>query len=197
MEEQRDIVYPKRDSKGLIIQSKDNSAEREVVESHNRHRFAEHFKYADLYEGNTRTYDENGNYNCGACNMVDEGICLLVKNNKDEPLEIDLKAGSCGDWEDIFAGDPEYKLNEKSIDGSAYGIAKNGTGFGCHRCPYASKANEEDSQGRTLFCGKGDFRVFPNACCAINGAPTIELDEDGDSAKEYDMDDFENAKKAD
>lgn len=170
----REVEYPKRGSDGLIIQPKELGSKREVVEQHNRHRFSEHFKYADPYEGNSRTFDPEGNYNCGRCNMETKSMCLLIKKDKGSGLfPIDEKAGSCGDWEDKFSGDPELALNEKSVDAAQYGVAKNGVGFGCHRCPYASKAYEPDSQGRSLYCGKGDFRVYPNACCALNGAPTL------------------------
>jgi hypothetical protein len=62
-------------------------------------------------------------------------------------------------------------LHEISPDVGSYGVAANGKGFGCHRCPFASKAFSPDSAGRDLYCGKGDFRVYGNACCALNGAP--------------------------
>ncbi len=65
-------------------------------------------------------------------------------------------------------------LNEIPPDVGSYGEALNGKGFGCHRCPFSSKAIAPDSAGRTLYCGKGDFRVYPNACCAINGAPVVK-----------------------
>jgi hypothetical protein len=161
----RSITKITRKPDGLIQQPSDVGPEREVIESHNRERFANHFKYADPYAGNTRTFDEKGNYNCGACNQAEGNKCLLVKIPT-----IDLKAGSCGDWENLCAGDPEMQLNEKTPEVASYGIAANGVGFGCHRCPYASKAVAPDSRGRTLYCGKGDFRVFPLACCALNGA---------------------------
>lgn len=175
----REILRPKRGSNGLFIQPKDSSAQRELVEMHNRQRFANHFKYADQFCGNTRTYDPDGRYNCGRCNMADGTTCLLVKIPK-----IDKEAGSCGDWEDIAAGDPEMELREKSIDSAGYGVAANGKGFGCHRCPFASAAFQPDSQGRDLYCGKGDMRVFSDACCVLNGAP-LKGDDDEDEMQEY------------
>jgi len=164
----RDILRPKRGKDGLFIEPRDYSAEREVEENHNRERFANHFKFADPYTGNTRTYDEKGDYNCGRCNQADGDQCLLV-----DIKYINRDAGSCGDWEDICAGDPEMLLHEKSVESAGYGVAENGVGFGCHRCPYASRATTPDSKGRELYCGKGDFRTFGNACCGINGAPTV------------------------
>lgn len=163
----REILNPKRKN-GLFVQPDDDSAEREVTENHNRERFASHFKFADMYTGNTRTYDEDGRYNCGRCNQADGTKCLLVKI-----LAINLKAGSCGDWENIDAGDPEMRLHEKSIASAGYGVAANGIGFGCQRCPYASAAYEPDSRGRDLYCGKGDFRTYSTACCGLNGAPEV------------------------
>jgi hypothetical protein len=160
------IVTPPRGKDGLTIQPKEVGPDREQDEAHHREIFANHFKYADLYTGNTRTYDEQGDYNCGRCNQFNAGSCLLLKRKSVDPA-----AGSCGDWEDTFAGDPELVLNEKTDEAAGYGVAANGKGFGCHRCPYASKAIEPDSQGRNLYCGKGDFRVFNNACCVLNGAP--------------------------
>ena len=163
----REILSPPRKGE-LFVQPKDVSAAREVVENHNRMRFASHFKFADQYTGNTRTYDEDGRYNCGRCNQVDGTKCLLV-----DIASVNLKAGSCGDWENQCAGDPEMVLHEKSVESAGYGVAANGIGFGCMRCPYASAAFEPDSRGRDLYCGKGDFRTYGTACCALNGAPEV------------------------
>jgi hypothetical protein len=174
----RHIVRPERGSDGLFVQPKDDSPERERDEQHNRDRFANHFHYADPMTGIGRTYDPEGNYNCGRCNMAVGEACLLVV-----PLKLDRQAGSCGDWEDQCAGDSEMPLGEKTIETSGYGVAANGKGFGCHRCPYASKAFQSDSQGRDLYCGKGDMRVFALACCGLNGAETLPIDDNGDVSK--------------
>jgi len=180
----REVTDPPRGKDGLFIQPKDTSAAREVIEQHNRDRFAGHFKFADPYTGNTRTYDARGDYNCGRCNQAVGNKCLLVK------VEIDRDAGSCADWEITCAGDPEMVLREKSAEVANYGVAKNGKGFGCHRCPYASAAIAPDSRGRELYCGKGDFRTFGNACCSLNGAPVVEedYDEDDEDDEDYDID---------
>ena len=171
------IMDPPRNADGLFSQPKATGPEREKKEAHNRERFSNHFKYADPFSGNTRTFDEQGDYNCGRCNQFDDGSCLLLKRKS-----VDASAGSCGDWENKCAGDPELVLEEKSDDAAGYGVAANGKGFGCHRCPYASKAIEPDSQGRDLYCGKGDFRVFHNACCVLNGAPLKGEDNTGNKA---------------
>lgn len=162
----RRIDSPTKGTNGLFVQPKDFSADREVIEQHNRQRFAGHFKFADHLTGLANTYDEHGDYNCGRCNQADGDKCLLV-----EIAKIDRAAGSCGDWEIICAADPEMVLHEKTPQVASYGVAKNGVGFGCKRCPYASRAIQPDSRGRELYCGKGDFRTFGNACCALNGAP--------------------------
>jgi len=177
----REVTNPPRGKDGLFVQPKDVSAAREVIEQHNRDRFAGHFKFADPFTGNTRTFDDRGDYNCGRCNQAVGNDCLLVK------VKIDRAAGSCGDWEITCAGDPEMMLREKSPEVANYGVAKNGKGFGCHRCPYASAAVAPDSRGRELYCGKGDFRTFGIACCSLNGAPVIEEDDDED--EDYDEDD--------
>ncbi len=168
----RKIVNPPRSKNGLFEQPKEVGPDRERDEQHNRDRFASHFKFADPVTGNTRTFHPKGNYNCGECNQANGIKCLLVKIDK-----IDRKAGSCGDWEIKCAGDAEMPLHEKSPEVAGYGVAKNGVGFGCHRCPYASTTFELDSLGRKLYCGKGDFRTFGNACCALNGAPVVGDDE--------------------
>lgn len=165
----RRIITPKRGADGLFVQTADVSPARETVEQKNRNRFAEHFKFADPYTGNTRTNDEAGNYNCGRCNQADGTACLLIKIPR-----IDRDAGSCGHWENLCAGDAEMILKEMSPEVASYGVARNGVGFGCHRCPFASKAVKPDSRGRDLYCGKGDFRIFGNSCCALNGAPTTQ-----------------------
>lgn len=167
----RTIRDPDRGPDGLTVQPSDVGADREVIEGQNRLRFANHFKYADPFTGNTRTFDAVGDYNCGRCNQAYDGDgCLLVAIRA-----IDPRAGSCGDWEDTCAGDPEMVLHLKSVEAASYSIAANGEGWGCHRCPYASPAHAPDSRGRTMYCGKGDFRVFWNACCAINGARTAPI----------------------
>jgi hypothetical protein len=173
----RQIITPERGEDGLFIQPHDASAEREVVENHNRQRFASHFNFADPFTGNTRTHDVKGNYNCGRCNQEKGGKCLLLTGGTLEdhkPFTVDEAAGSCEDWENKCAGDPEMNLNAKSPDAASYGVAANGEGFGCHRCPFASKAYKPDSVGRSMYCGQGDFRTFGNACCSINGAPLKE-----------------------
>lgn len=170
---ERRIINPKRGEDGLFVQPHDMGPERERDEQHNRDRFASHFKYADPYTGNTRTFDEAGDYNCGRCNQVNGVECLLLKIEA-----VDREVGSCGDWENLCAGDFEMTLHLKSPDSAAYAIAQ-GAGWGCHRCPFASSAYQPDSRGRQLYCGKMDARVFWNACCAINGAEAVPLDKHG------------------
>jgi hypothetical protein len=164
----RKVVTLPRGANGLFTQPDTTGPKYELEENHRRMGFAEVFHYADQTAGNPRTFDPKGNYNCGACNKSDGDACLLVK-----PADIEPKAGSCQHWENLCAGDPELKNNVQPKAVAVYGVAKNGVGFGCHRCPYASKAIAPDSRGRSLYCGKGSFRVAPNACCALNGAPTV------------------------
>lgn len=175
----RAIISPRRGSDGLFVQPHDASPEREVIENHNRMRFANHFDFADMYTGNTRTVDPLGRYNCGRCNQADGSHCLLVA-----VPQLDLEAGSCRHWENQCAGDPEMPLHEEDAHAAAYGVAINGVGFGCHRCPYASAAFQPDSRGRALYCGKGDFRTFRSACCELNGAPTLDDGNDTDGTHE-------------
>ncbi len=171
----RKVLDPPKGEDGLFIQPKDFSPDRETIEQHNRDRFASHFHYADPFTGLTRTVDPTGNYRCEDCNQYESGDkCLLVTVKK-----IDDEAGSCDHWEDKCAGDAEMQLGLLSPEKAGYAIADNGEGFGCHRCPFASKAYKNDSQGRSLYCGKGDMRVFKNACCALNGAKEVPIDKDG------------------
>jgi hypothetical protein len=162
------IITPRRGSDGLFVQPKDVGPERELAERLHRDFLASHFKYADETAGVARTFDPKGDYNCGRCNQADDQECLLVKIKK-----ISRDAGSCGHWEDTCAGDPEMVTQYMDPDVAVYGVAVNGKGFGCHRCPYASAAYAPDSRGRNLYCGKGDCRVPNNACCALNGAPVV------------------------
>lgn len=169
----RDLTKPPKGPDGLFVEIDDNTPDREVTEQHNRDRFAGHFKFADPFTGNTRTYDEVGDYNCGRCNQAEGTGCLLVN------VKINRRAGSCGDWENLCAGDPEMKglPHKKTAETSGYGVAKNGVGFGCHRCPFAVRAHRPDSRGRPLYCRLGDFRTFGTACCVLNGAPVVEKKE--------------------
>ena len=165
----------------LFVEPTNSDTKTLIEENHNRLRFANKVSYADQYVGNGMTYDDKGRYNCGRCNQVQGGACLWV----DIP-SVDLEAGSCKDFENICAGDPELVLNRVSPDQAVYGVAKNGVGFGCHRCPYASKSKRgPDSLGRDLWCGYGAFRVFPNACCALNGAPTTKTTPKKESTEAY------------
>lgn len=163
----RRILRPRRKPNGDFIQPKEVGPDREVEENKNRMRYATHMNFADPYTGNTRTYDPKGDYNCGRCNQAEGTECLLVDIPK-----IDLKAGSCEDWENQCAGDPEMLLRRKSTDAAVYGVAVNGKGFGCHRCGHAERAYAPDSVGRDMYCMDGDFRTFGMACCSRNSAPT-------------------------
>jgi hypothetical protein len=153
----------------LIVEPTDSREDTLIAEGHARERFANKLNYADPFIGNGRTFDPDGRYNCGRCNQADGNKCLFVQINN-----LNLEAGSCRLWEDICAGDPEVRLQVVDVDQASYGVAANGVGFGCHRCPFSSKSKRgPDNQGRSLWCGKGGFRVFPNACCEINGAPVV------------------------
>lgn len=176
----RPIEDPPRDDDGMIIEPADSDPETLVQENHARERFAKKADYADGYAGDGRTYDKNGRYNCGACNQADDHICLWVGDQDGNPLGIDREAGSCAKWEVICAGDPERMLNRATVASVSYGVAANGVGFGCARCPFQKKSKRgADSLGRTLWCGEGGFRVFPTACCEFNGAKVLPMDEDG------------------
>lgn len=174
----RKIFRPERGKDGLFVQPTDVSAGREQIENKLRAAAAEHFNYADPYTGNTRTYDEKGRYNCGRCNQVHGTQCLLV----DLPA-VSLEAGSCRKWENVCAGDPEVLYRYGDDEEAVYGVAENGVGFGCARCPFSSKAVQPDSRGRTLYCGKLWFRVFKDACCSLNAVKTLP-DNDGDDEDE-------------
>jgi len=141
----------------------------QITLDHNRDRFAKHFNYADQYgAGDPNTYDFKGDYNCGRCNQEQNGDCLLIKKNK-----LNLKAGSCRQWESIREGDPEMFLQREGPVPGSYGVAKNGKGFGCHRCPYSKPAKNRDDRGRARWCGLGGFHQTPTACCELNGADTF------------------------
>ncbi len=152
--------------------SNEARAKREMEERLNRLCFAAHFHYEDPWtpRAGAVTFDEKGDYNCGRCNKQDgERGCLII------PINVDLKAGSCKHWEIECAGDREMDVSNigHTAEQAMYGIAATGKGFGCHRCPFASKAHAPDSVGREMYCGKGDFRVPWNACCELNGAKVV------------------------
>jgi hypothetical protein len=196
----RIVATPKIGADGLFVQqdtrgwTNKEKAEHELEENHNRERFASKFNYADPFIGNTRTFDEDGRYNCGACNQAQAKRCLIIG----ELVQIDLEAGSCYGWENLCAGDPELDFGPKGVsdaEAMAYGVAKNGKGFGCgdgetgEKCPWASTAYEPDSRGRKLYCGKGNMRVYFNACCKLNGKD-VENEYEGNKAVKEDKDDY-------
>jgi hypothetical protein len=166
---QRSIIDLPRDKDGMYIEPNKLTPETEIMLAHNRERFAVHFNYADdLGAGNPHSYDEKGNYNCGRCNQAEGEACLLVDIPK-----IDRTAGSCEDWERIRAYDSEMHLRRKKPEVANYGVAKNGAGFGCKRCPYSRPAKSADSDGRTSWCGEGGFHIILTGCCTANGAETM------------------------
>jgi ATP-dependent protease ClpP protease subunit len=166
----RKVIESPRGTDGLFIQPSEVGPDRELVENRNRLNFANNFSYADQWTGNTRTFDPEGRYNCGACNKANGDDCLLIS------IAIDRQAGSCRHWENLCAGDPELDMaGVETPDLASYGVAENGKGFGCHRCPFAVAAIATDSRGRDLYCAKGDFRTGGDACCQLNGAEVLEM----------------------
>ena len=152
---------------GLTIEPKQSGPSREAVEQRHRQDFAEHFNFADSEVGDADSFDDQGRYNCGRCKQADGTNCALLAIEA-----IDREAGSCEDWEEA-AADGVTIFHAKPPQVANYGVARNGVGFGCKRCPFASRAYAADSKGRSLYCGKGDFRTFENACCSINGAEQV------------------------
>lgn len=165
----RPIIHPTRGANGLIVEPEDSEPATLIEENHNRFRFSKKANYADPYVGDGETFDVAGRYNCGACNQADGASCLFWAID-----DLDLEAGSCRSWEAICAGDPELLLRLPDDGAASYGVAANGEGFGCARCPFSSKSKRgPDNLGRSLWCGEGGFRVFENACCEFNGAPLV------------------------
>jgi hypothetical protein len=162
---ERPIVKLGRGKDGLFIEPEKPDW---VMIAHNQERATHHFNYADEFCGDGNSFDPQGDYNCGRCNMADDGRCMLL-----DIKAINPKAGSCEDWESIRAGDPELMLKRKDPDVANYGVAANGKGFGCARCPYMSHAEHTDSQGRNHWCGELAFYVQINGCCTQNGAALV------------------------
>lgn len=166
-DDMRPIVNLKMGPDGLWIEPENPDW---VMMKHNADRAAYHFNYADEYgEGNPDTYDPAGDYNCGRCNQFNGGRCLLVDIKNVNPI-----AGSCEDWESIRASDPELNLKRKKPEVANYGVAENGVGFGCHRCPFSKHAQNVDPMGRTHWCGELAFYITPTGCCTNNGAETTD-----------------------
>ena len=163
----RPIISFARDRSGLFIEPDDLSPDMQRTLDHNRERFTKHFNYADEYVGEQTSYDSQGDYNCGRCNQAEDTECLLLKIKW-----VDRGAGSCRHWESIRQGDAEMRLYRDSPDAAVYGVAANGKGFGCARCPYSRPAKNTDDRGRIHWCGFGGFHQTPSACCSLNGAET-------------------------
>ncbi len=163
-----------RDAKGLFIQPDTLTPKLAIQIEHNRERMAKKWEYADEFTGDTKTYDPKGNYICGDCNQAQGTKCEFVK-----PASINRKAGSCGKFEIICSGDPELRANRMPKAVANYGVAANGEGFGCKRCPFAKPTKWADSRNRPYWCGLGASTVMKNSCCTLNGAATIE-EEDGE-----------------
>lgn len=163
--DKRKVVTPKIGKDGLF---EDTGNYDEVLESHLRDTFVKMFQYADPWSGDSRTFDQTGNYDCKDCNKYEPESCLAVEG------KIDPDHGSCRHWEDKDAGDSELKFAEKiSKDLADYGVTPN-EGFSCKRCEYHTEAKSADSHGRDQFCKKGAFRVYRDGCCALNDAPGMK-----------------------
>lgn len=161
----RKIVTPPVGKDGLF---EDTGNYDEVKEAHLRDTFVKMFQYADPWAGDSRTFDETGNYVCQDCNKFDNSECLAVEGS------ISGDHGSCRHWEDTDAGDPELRFAEKiSKDLADYGETPN-IGFSCKRCEYHIAAKASDSHGRDMFCKQGAFRVYRDGCCALNDAPGMK-----------------------
>jgi hypothetical protein len=168
---QRPVIEMERDDNGLFIEPEDSNPETLIQENHNRLRAANKANYADEFVGNAMTFDPAGRYNCSRCNQYQDpgNKCLWIDIKK-----VDGEAGSCRNWENICAGDPEMPLNRQTPEQNSFGVAENGVGFGCHRCPFQSASKRgPDSLGRPLWCGIWACRVTPRACCEDNGAKTL------------------------
>ena len=164
-ENARPIVRLKRGPDGLFIEPTEIDP---VMIAHNLERMVKHFGYADEFTGDGNTFDPQGDYNCGRCNQADNVTCLLIK------LKISRAAGSCRHWESIRAGDPELMMQVSDRDAAVYGVAANGKGFGCARCPYSKPSKHVDDLGRRHWCGKGAIHQMPNGCCELNGAAVLK-----------------------
>lgn len=185
------IPAPKKAADGMFVQPTDVGSEREMVERSNRLNFAHNFFYADPLTGNIKTYDPKGDYNCGRCNKEDDQSCLII------PIRVNPDAGSCKCWTGLDAGQAEIDLtNLTTAEAVKYGVAENGKGFGCSRCPMSEKAVAQDSVGRDLYCRIGDFRVFSTACCEFNGAAVVNDYEDNTPIKAKKVDESTFKKEA-
>ncbi|HSV90898.1 MAG TPA: hypothetical protein VLH80_07345 [Nitrospiraceae bacterium] len=174
----RPILDFPRDARGLYMQPslrEYQDPKLQTLEQHNRDRAAAKADYADRVSGNPHTVDPAGRYNCGRCNQAEGTNCLIMDMSMLPTGKVDREAGSCGKYEITCAGDAEMKLHRESPVTLRYGIATNGHRFGCEVCPLKVKAHVPDSMGRTLWCGWWYARVFPNACCADNAAPTRKI----------------------
>ena len=162
----RKVLEFPRGEDGLF---EDTGSYDQIKEEHVRQTFFQMFQYTDPFCGNPRIYDDEGDYTCDDCNkFVEGGSCLAVEG------KISGDRGSCRHWENKDAGDSELRFARKiTKDMADYGETPK-TGFGCHRCEYHVTAKSEDSHGRGMFCKQGAFRVWKDACCALNETPGMK-----------------------
>lgn len=160
---------PARDKDtGLILEPKEYD---EAQEAKRR----KHAQGLSHYAEEGEYYDPTGKYLCGGelgdgqggCNQYRPGShkCLSVAGR------IDGDCGSCGWWETVREDHSDLDLGPEkfSKQEALYGEREpGGTGFGCVRCEYASKAREADSMGRPSWCGIWGMHILPTACCGLN-----------------------------
>lgn len=185
----RVVWQPKMGKDGLFEEPKqatdDDRAKREMQENLNRQEFVAHYHYEDSETPHLGAKTFSPDVSCGHCNHQFDGViksgCTFI------PIKVHLKAGSCKHYVDPNAGVREIDLSQigHTAEEAAYGVSKaaiealaagkscEGLVFTCVNCPFAKKAHEADSVGRNLYCGKGDFRVFKEACCELNGQEVV------------------------
>lgn len=125
-------------------------------EAHMRDMITMHASYSE----SGPTFDPEGTYLCGACNMrVLPDRCTVVGD-----VPISMTTGGCRRW---HKGAPTGEELPKKSTPDAVEYGEREGGFGCVRCEYGVKAAVPDG-ARTTWCGFWGLRVKPNACCEEN-----------------------------
>ena len=142
----------------------DTGKYKEKREQHVRNELAIWVAYAE----NGPSYDPDGVYKCGTCDMRSEpDKCTHVEG------KICMDDGSCR----LYIHGPELEgkppLKHKLTQIQAQ-YSENPGGFGCHKCEYQTEAKQVDGSDRHGWCTFWGVHVQLNACCSMFDSKSMQ-----------------------
>ena len=98
---------------------------------------------------------------CGECAFIASGKCT---DHPGKEENVDLKAGSCNDWQDVREGRVTGNRSRPWVE-VAYLTNKNG--FGCRRCEHMDLEGQDCSAVDKDSPGANPGKIHPYGCCTL------------------------------